>query len=272
MSSQELLQAALARNKALIGLRPGPEDSDADMVFIVGTRADFLKNPPRFDRIIFEGIVQELNHPTEQRVGVVDDQLVTQITVPDLPGAAEIVDEIADAVSIGVVIATWALSRVYKQIAFNRVVLEVQKIRLLKAARVSLFGVSEAKRAKGVIKAAKISTKVASRSAKQARLISKVSKVRFIATRVGLKVLFKGVLLPLALAVDVVIVGHRVLQGIERAGFEGGAGALVGGVADVLTFGLAESATTTLEFKTETFVKKLSFAGRALAAFRSFRI
>lgn len=257
----DLIAAARNRDKAAIGLPPEEGDLDATAAWMIGTRATFAQNPVKFDRIIFEGPVIDTEHSTEQTVGVVDDQIVIMVVVPDLPDAADVIDELADAAEIGVIIGKWALRRIFKQIARNRIILEIHRIRLSRAKRVAAaFNTGDVRRFKATLKTAKLGRKVAKRTAKGARLIAKTRRIRFVATRVGAKVLFKAVLV-VSLVVDAVIVGHRVLKGIQR-GFEsedinpvsGGVGALVGGVADVLTLGLAERATEKLEVKTASLI------------------
>ncbi len=254
----DLIVAARARQKAEIGLPPDVDDTEANMAFFIGTTSDFEAEPVPFDTVIHRGeTMSELPGTTEQTLGLIDDQLVLQITVPDLPGAADVIDEIADAAQIGAIIGTWALSRHFKKIARNRVILEVQKLRLLRAQRVAAaFRTGDRRRFRAVIRSAKIGRSVAKRTTKGAQLVAKARKVRFIATRVGAKVLFK-VVGGIGLAIDVVLVSHRTFKGAERGGAEGAVAGFVAGVADVLTLGLAEKQTDILEVKTESFVTKL---------------
>ncbi len=266
---QDLLGAARNRDKALIGLPPGEDDEDANVAWIVGTTAQFKANPVKFDRII-PGVGQIIDvEPTTQTVGVVDDQLVIKIEVPDLPGAADIIDEASDAASLGVLVGNWALSRHFKKIALNRIILEVQKIRLTRATKVAAaFSTSPVRRFKATLKTAKVGRSIVGRSAKQVRLIKKAKSLRFISTRVGAKILFKGIFV-VSLAVDVIFISHRVATGFQEEGAEGAVGGLVAGVFDALTFGLAERTADKIEVKTtsatRTFFERIGglFRGRS---------
>lgn len=272
MVVQDLLAAARTRDKASIGLPPDHEDESASMAFFVGTRSDFAANPVKFDEVIHTGeTMSGLPGATDQMLGVIDDQMVLQITVPDLPGAADLVDEVADAAAISVIIGTWYLSRHWKKIAINRVVLHLQRLRLAKAKRVAAaFGTGDKVRLRATIKSANIGRAIAKRQTKQVSLLTKTKRVTFVGTRIGAKVLFKVVGV-VGLVIDVILVTHRVFKGAERAGIPGAEAAFVAGVADVLTLGLAEKQTDALEVKAETFFTKLGEAAAFIGRLRFAR-
>lgn len=262
---EDLLAAAKGRDKASIGLPPDGSDDDASAVFIIGTTSQFGANPVRFDRILPIGKVMNVE-PTTQTVGVVDGQIVIKIEVPDLPGAADIIDEAADAASIGVAIGTWALLRPFKIIARNQLILEIQKIRLDRAKKVAAaFGTGPKRRFRATIRTARVGRSIVGRTASQGTLLRKTKSIRFIATRVGAKVLFKAILV-VSLAIDILFVAHRTAKGVEQEGVPGGVGGLVAGLFDVVTFGLAERQADTIEVKTTSATRV--FLDRLGGAFR----
>lgn len=255
MVSQQTVQIARNRDKARIGLPPSLQDDD-NVVWIIGTKAQFRANPVKFDRVVFTGLILDgLSGPTDQRLGIKDDQPVIQITVPDLPGAADLVDEAADAASLGVLVGTWVLTRRFKEIARNQLIIEIQKIRLNRAKQLAaLPATSGTKRFRATIRAGNVGRSIVKRSAKQTKLVRKTKSLRFIATRVGAKVLFKGIFV-VSLAIDIVLVSHRTFKGAEEGGVAGGIGGLTAGIVDVLTFGLIEKQTDIIEVKTTSAVR-----------------
>lgn len=263
----DLVVAAKNRDKANIGLPPTDLASDEDsFAFLIGTEAEL--NRVTLDRIIHRGPIVDTPHRTEQVLGMIADQFVVKIIVPDLPGFADVVDEIADAAAIVTILGSWWLSRHWTKITRGAILLHIQKARLAKAKQVAAaFKTGQRRRFRATIKTAKIGRSIVKRTAVQTSRLAKARRVSFVATRLGAKVLFKVVGF-VGLAIDIVLVSHRVVKGFERKGIIGAEAAFVAGVADVLTLGLAEKQTDILEVKAETFFEQIGQAVKDIGRFR----
>lgn len=260
---EDLLAAAKNRDKALIGLPPGPDDEDANAVFIIGTTAQFEANPVKFDRILPVGKVMNIE-PTIQTVGVVDDQIVIKIEVPDEDPST--LDKVTDAAILGIGIGTWGLFRSFEDVTKNQVIIELQKIRLERAKKVSkAFGTGPTKRFEATIQTARIGRSIIKRTEKVAKITRKARTIRFISTRTGARVLFKGIFF-LTIAIDILLVTHRGVKGSQAEGLAGGIGGVAGGVFDVVTLGLGERQADFVEVKTTSATRV--FLERIGGAFR----
>lgn len=271
----DLVRAAQNRDKARIGLPPSSRDNDGEIVFVIGTATLFDINPIEFDEIFWDGEIVILPFETDQVGGVINDQMVIQITVPDLPNAADLVDEVADAASIGAVLGNWAINRKYKKAARAAFIIRLQNMRLTRARRIAVEAVKPAKQLRAARRAGRVSKSLAKRVPAQAKRIQHLKKIRVIATTVAFKLVFKAVLV-VALVVDVILVSHRTARGFEDAGLAGGVGGLVGGLFDVVTFGLAEKPSEVVQATvTDALVivhqEGLGVVGRAFGVFSRLR-
>jgi len=256
---EELVTIARGRDKARIGLPPGIHDASATAVFIIGTAADFRLRPVIFDRIISTDTLIDLDVPvkTEQITGIIDDQIVVKITIPDVPNVIQIAAEIHGSVTLYVIVGGWFGSRLINQLIFNQVVIEVQLIRLARAQRLAASPVKPLRAvARAQVRTARINAALTKRAFRSTTLRRRLlSPLRFVG-RIGVRVAFK-VFLIVGLAIDIVIIGHSVIEGSQRAGIAGGLGAFVGGVADALTLGLLEDQTTSLGETVESAISNV---------------
>lgn len=243
---EDLVVIARNRDRARIGLPPSPRDTTASVVWIIGTRSLFRSNPVRFDRVVVSGPVIQLDFPTTQKVGVIDDTIVITIEVPDVPNALDMIDTIHDKTSQLLLVGGWFTSTLINKIVVNQVVLEVQKIRLRRSANV-LAAVETVPRARfrALVQTARIQQSIEKRGRRIVTIGRQLRRPTRIAgravARLGLKAfLFVG------LAIDIIVVTHATVQGAQRAGPAGAIGGFVGAVADALTLGLLEEQTTDL--------------------------
>lgn len=253
----ELVETSKQQAKALIGLPPSHRDLDATVVFLIGTRAHFKKSPVQFDEILDVGVseVMQLDHPTNQQLGMIEDQMTLQITVPDVPNALIILDDIHDKTSQAIFVADWATSTLFSQLVFNHVVLQVQANRLKRAELVAKdVGIPSKRRAQALIRTAKLSRSVRKRGVKQAKIVRKIKSPARLAGRVVGRTVLRAFIV-VGLILDVIMVSAKTVQGAQRGGVEGAIGAFVGGVADAITLGIFEEQTEVLALKTEESIR-----------------
>ncbi len=250
---EELVAIGRARAKAQINLPPRLRDRDATVVFVIGSRQQFNENPLVVDRILFNGEVIDLDTPTTQSVGVIDDQIIVQITLPKIETPAELekLDEIVSATEKLLFIAAWFTSSLIKQFAINKVIIEVQKIRLARAKTVlALPGVSDRTRFRALVRTARTGRSIVRRETKAAAQLAKILKPIRIVGRIGVRLALKSILI-IGVIVDIAIVTVAVVQASKQRGPAAGVGALVGGVADAITLGFLEKQTTSLGQRVE---------------------
>lgn len=237
----QIVAAARGRDKAKIGLITG---DDTGMVYIVGTAAQFKSEPVNFDRILQSGTdLMNLPGKSIQTIGVVDDQIVIRITIPNLTPSDTLVqfDKILTKISQAIYIGSILTANLYRRIAFNHVVLEIQKIRLKRSLRAAQGLPFPRTAVNAVVREARIETRKSRirRLGKTARSPARI--VRKIAIKGALKLLWV-----VGLAVDVVLVSAAVIRGAKRAGPAGAVGGLVGGVTNIATIGFLPDQTAAL--------------------------
>lgn len=247
MPDEQAAEAARGRVKAEIGLPPQTTDRDAVVTYMVGTDAQFKASPIPFDKIIHSGNFIDLQVKTTQRIGVVADQIVAEITV--LPGAINSIDEIAQVVTQFTVIAWWFQARIFRKVVINRVVMEVQRLRLKRATTLRAgFQATLNQRLRAGARSARLTTGIGRRAARQAQMVSRIRSVRFIAVRGTTLVALKALLI-VGAVIETVLLVDRVFKGAQRAKLAGAIGAFEGGIVDIFTLGLIEEFTFTIEQK-----------------------
>lgn len=258
---EEMVRVARNRDKAMIGLPPGIHDASASAVFIVSSESEFQRNPVRFDKVISTDNLVDLDIPTDQVTGVMDDQIVVQVSIPDLHSSVRVIKEVHGLLEGVAIIGGWLTSRLINQFIRNLVVIEVQKVRLARAKRLARSTtISLRTVARAQVREVRIGVSLLKRNIRHFTLSKKLLNPLRLVRRVGVKVVIRGFLL-IGLAVDILIIGHAIVQGTGRAGVAGGIGALVGGLAETLTFGLIEEKTTQLGLNVEGALSEMSFFG-----------
>ncbi len=254
----ELVNISKQAEKARIGLPPGHRDLDARVVFLIGTRAHFADQPVQFDEIINIGVpeIMKLGTPTDQQLGIMEGQFVLQITVPDVPNALTIMNDIHDKTQLMILIGRWSSSTLFSKFVVNHMILQVQARRLERANRIATdLGLPTAKRLQSLIRTAKLSRSVSTRVRKQGGIVRKIKPPR----RLIKRAVFRGVLrvfIVVGLALDVIIVTQATAAGAQRGGLAGALGGFVGGVADALTLGLLEEESFQLGVEVETAARE----------------
>jgi len=249
---QELIEAAQGRDKANIGLiRRG--DLDATMLYLIGSRAYFDANPIKFDVVFNQNQVGSppyimLGFPTEQKIGLIEDQPVLQIVIPDIEAPSLILKtaEVKGIVEQLIFVGSWLLTRRFNTLVVNHVILQIQVKRLERARLAALnLGLSQSKRARAASRSARLTRSVTKRSTRQAKLIRKFKRPLRFLVRLGVKAVLR-VFIVVGLIIDIIVVTDAVIKGARRAGISGAVGALVGGVAEALSLGLATPLTDKL--------------------------
>lgn len=248
-------QVAAARGKELarIGVRPRPWDLDATIIYLIGSRAYFRANPVRFDQVFSSSQVGtnpiHFDFPTEQTVGVINDQPTIQITLPDI-SAVERIADVKGIVEKLVFVASWLLTRRLNTLLVNHIILQIQVQRLKRARLAATDAFTATKRTRATIRAARLSRKVDRRAATQALKIKRFKSARRFIFKLAARAVIR-VFLIVGLIIDTIIIIDAVVRGAQRAGLPGAIGAFAGGVADAATFGLLTPTTELLAMNVE---------------------
>lgn len=251
MHIEEMVAAARGREKAEIGLPPGLRDIDAAVVYLIGTKAFFKANPIELDQVFqTDADIMAFDFPTEQTLGTIEDQPVIKIVIPDVkvPVIVERMDTLKGIVEKLIYVGSWLFTRRFNTLVVNHVILQIQ-LRRLKRAKIVALGEGPT-RFRAAVRVSRITESIATRTARQARLVRRFKSPLRIVGRVATRALLRAFLI-VGLIIDIIIISVAVIQGTRRAGIPGALGAFAGGVADTVTFGLVTPATETLAEKVE---------------------
>lgn len=264
----ELVAAARGRVKVEIGLPPRLDDDDAAVVWIVGSKSALAEI--KFDRIILTGEtivdttqIAGVDIPTIQSAGIIDNQIAIKIEIPNLPSFDKKTEAMLGWAQRAILVAAWVNFRIFKLFIFNKIVLEVNKLRLIRVQRiVADIAFDPAKRLKAIAKEPKLNRSVTKRTFRSAKFITKFRKPAFVVGKLITTVALRALVL-VGLAIDVIIIANRVVRGVNLAGIAGGIGALAGGIFDVFTLGFAAGASDRIEARVTRGVQQSTLLGQS---------
>lgn len=260
---EELVRVGRARAKAEIGLPPNLTDLDASVLFVIGTRAHFQAEPVVFDRLILTNVIQfdlPPDQQPDQSMGVIEDQLVVRIVLPDIPlsAQAKVVNVVFDVVERLVLVGGWVFSPAITSFVLNEAWNSIRQIRIDRAQSIlTKVGPSDRARFRALIRTAKLGRAQTKGLKRSTILFRKVQSPARLVGRAVVRTALKALLF-IGLIVDIFFIAQRTTAGAKRGGLAGAVGGLVAGMIDAATLGLIPQTTAKAETNVESFLVAIS--------------